>query len=256
MYRLLLVVVAVTVVTAGLIAAATVRGREPAPAVAPLRVGTGPEAEATLLAHLVTELLEEAGLPAQVETFGRSLDARQAIELGEIDVLVSYTGAVWLDERRWPDPPGDPQTSYERVKRADRRDGLMWLAPTQANATFALMTAAASGIDTIEELVAALSERPAARLCLDVEFAARRDGLPTLARIYAISDPVLDNQVYDAPPQVAVNAVAGGDCLAGLTTASDGAAWVRGLRPVHDELKAFPAFLIAPVVTEDLLVGH
>ena len=47
--------------------------------------------------------------------------------------------------------------------------------------------------------------------------------------------------------------VASGDCIAGLATATDGAAWRAGLRPLVDDLQVFPAFVPLPQVRQDVL---
>ncbi|MGH3440715.1 MAG: glycine betaine ABC transporter substrate-binding protein [Nitriliruptorales bacterium] len=230
------------------------------PPVEPVRIGAGPEAESRLLATIVAELLAAADLPAEVIAFERGRDARQAIELREVDVLPSYTGAVWLDRFGWSSPPGAPTNSYDQVKAADEQDGLIWLPPTEVNATFAFVVAgspARSGsMQELHHLALAVNTDPDALLCVDGAYASRPDGLAALARLYAIRDEVLHEQVLEAAPDDAVRGVANGDCLAGLTTVTDGNAWLAGLRPLADNQRAFPAFLLAPVVTEELRERH
>lgn len=228
----------------------------PTPPIEPVRIGAGPEAESRLLAAILAELLAAAELPAEVIVFEHGRDARQAIELREVDVLPSYTGAVWLDRFGWSDPPGGPGNSYEQVKAADEQDGLIWLPPTEVNATFAFVVAGPptrnGAMGGLHDLALAVNTDPDALLCVDGAYASRPDGLAALARLYAIRDEVLQEQVLEVAPDDAVRGVANGDCLAGLTTATDGDAWAAGLRPLTDDQRAFPAFLLAPVVTEEL----
>ncbi len=151
---------------------------------------------------------------------------------------------------------GDPRTSFERVKRADGENGLVWLPPTQANATFAFVVAGppakAARIQTLSQLAGYVNDDPAARLCVDSEFAERPDGLEALARIYSLRNEILVQQVLPVSPAETVGRVERGECVAGLVTATDGQAWVAGLQPVQDDLKAFPAFVVAPVVTVEV----
>lgn len=222
----------------------------------PVRIGTGPEREATLLANILARLLEAHEIPAEVVAFGHSRDARQAIELKGVDVLPSYTGGVGIDEYGWSSVEGDVQSSFERVKRADEENGLVWLPPTQANATFAFATpgppAKVARIQTLSQLAGYVNDEPSARLCVDPEFAERPDGLETIARIYSIRDEILEQQVVRVSPAETVGRIERGDCDAGLVTATDGQAWVAGLQPVQDDLKAFPAFVVAAVITVEL----
>ncbi len=222
----------------------------------PVRIGTWPEREATLLASILARLLETHGIPAEVVAFGHSRDARQAIELKGVDVLPSYTGAVGIDEYGWSNVEGDVRSSFERVKRADEENGLVWLSPTQANATFAFVTpgppAKVARIQTLSQLAGYVNDDSSARLCVDPEFAERPDGLERIARIYSLRDEILEQQILHVSPAETVGRIERGDCDGGLVTATDGQAWVAGLQPVQDDLRAFPAFVVAAVVTVEL----
>lgn len=225
-----------------------------------LRIGVGDDQETLLLGHVLAELLGADGWSAEIVTFGRAADTRRAVEFREIDLMPTYTGAIWLDEFGWADPPGDPATSYERVREADARRGLVWLPPTGANATFAFVVAgppATTAVhETLTDLVVAVNTDPDAMLCVDPDFAERPDGFAELARLYSVHDDVLANQLLAAPPEEAVVGVTRGGCVAGLTTATDGHAWVAGLRPLSDPQRTFPAFIVAAVVPESVLAEH
>lgn len=246
----LIVLAVLAVVACGLPRGAAETGREP------VRIGTGPEREATLLANILARLLEAQDIPAEVVAFGHGRDARQAIELRSVDVLPSYTGAVGIDEYGWSSVEGDVRNSFERVKRADEENGLIWLPPSQVNATFAFMTpgppAKVASIQTLSQLAGYVNDEPSARLCVDPEFAERPDGLETIARIYSLRDEILEQQVLRVSPAETVGRMERGECDTGLLTATDGQAWVAGLQPVQDDLKAFPAFVVAAVVTVEL----
>jgi glycine betaine/choline ABC-type transport system substrate-binding protein len=232
----------------------------------PLRVGTSPEQEARLLALTLVAMLEGARLPAMVETFDGATDARQALELGAIDLLPGYTGAAWLDVLGRPDPPGDPRTSYRRVRQDDADGGVVWLRPRfaleegldvpPANATFAFFVqgppSLAASLATMSQLAARLGEQPEALLCVDPEFAERADGLEAVLDAYAIADV----RSAPAPPDEAIAGVGSGECLAGLATATDGAAWRAGLRPLIDDLRVFPAFVVTVQVPNGLRVSR
>lgn len=258
-------------------AACTLPGRADESATEPVLVGSGPEAESTLVAHVLAELLEMREIPAEVRSFGHRRDARQAIELGEVDVVPAYSGAVWLDELGWSDPPGDPRTSYERVSRADAGRGLVWLPPTEVNATFTFVVrgvpATSASMEVLDDLVLVVNQAAAgqapgaqenadalddppppaeAQLCVDPAFASRADGLESFARLYSLREEALTDQLVLTDPEEAVEAVADGRCLGGLTTATDGVAWLQDLHPLRDDLKIFPAFVLAPVVREEV----
>jgi osmoprotectant transport system substrate-binding protein len=228
----------------------------------PVRVAAGPDAESLLLAHTLGELLELAGTPAQLVSFSESSDARQAMELGAVDVRVAYTGETWLEVMGLVDPPGDPRASFVAVRDHDDPEGIVWLRPRflegldqpPANATFAFVVqgppSAGADLRTMSELASRLSEQPDARVCVDREFGDRADGLRAVLAAYSVRS---DREFLAADPEEAVRGVAAGACIAGLTTATDGAAWAAGLRPLVDDLRVFPAFVPLPQLRTELL---
>jgi glycine betaine/choline ABC-type transport system substrate-binding protein len=233
---------------------------EPEPTVPPVRVGGGPDAEATLLAHVLAAMLEASDIDAEVVSFSSARDARQAIELGEVDLRPAYTGETWLETLGRADPPGDPRESYTAVRRHDEAEGLLWLRPRfgdgidepPANATFAFVVAGPPAIDadlrTMSQLAARLSEQAEARVCVDREFGRRPDGLRAVLAAYSVRS---GREYLAADPLEAVAGVLTGDCLTGLTTATDGAAWAAGLLPLVDDLRVFPAFVPLPQLRQD-----
>ncbi len=229
-----------------------------------LRVGAGPDAETQLLAHVLVAMLDFEQVPAEVVAFADTRDVRQALEVGRIDLRPAYTGEVWLESLEHAAPPPDPRASIAGVREHDAELGLVWLQPRfgtgieepPANATFAFMVLGPPGahadLRTVSQLATRLSERPEAAVCVDREFAERPDGLRAVLEAYSVRS---DRPFLAADPAEAVVAVAAGDCIAGLTTATDGAAWRSGLRPLADDLRVFPAFVPLPQVREEVLDG-
>jgi osmoprotectant transport system substrate-binding protein len=231
----------------------------------PVRIASGPDAETALLARTIASLLEFHGLVAEVVAFSDANDARQALELGDVDVRPGYTGEAWLETLERDDPPGDPLTSFLAVRDHDIDAGIVWMRPKfaegfeqpPANATFAFVVqgppSADADLSTLSQLAARLAEQPDARVCVDREFGARADGLRAVLEAYSMRS---DRPFLAAGPEEAVRGVAAGDCLAGLTTATDGAAWAAGLRPLVDDLRVFPAFVPLPQLRTEVLEEH
>jgi glycine betaine/choline ABC-type transport system substrate-binding protein len=226
----------------------------------PVRVAAGPDAETVLLAHTFAAAIELEGLPAQVVPFSDARDARRALELGDVQVRPGYTGETWLETLGRADPPGDPQESFTAVRLHDQDLGILWVRPrfgdnpshAPANATFAFVVPGPPFVDadlsTMSQLAARLSEQPDSAVCVDNDFGLRADGLRAVLTAYSVRS---DRSFVAATPEEAVRGVAAGDCIAGLTTATDGAAWQAGLRPLVDDLRVFPAFVPLPQVRLD-----
>ncbi|MFT4837903.1 MAG: osmoprotectant transport system substrate-binding protein [Nonlabens sp.] len=231
-------------------------------------VGTGPEPETRLLAELAAALVREGGMAAAVVELADTDDARRALEIGDVDVLPSYTGEAWLRVLGRADPPSDQATSLARVREFDEQRGLLWLRPRvspsrdltapPADATFAFVVQGAPGphadVVTLSQLASRLAQIEAPTLCVDPSFAQREDGLAAVLDAYSVAPGSVE--VLAVAPADAVLGVAAGGCDAGLTSATDGRAWRAGQRPLLDDLGVFPAFVVAPVVRDASLRAY
>jgi osmoprotectant transport system substrate-binding protein len=238
---------------------------EPVPTGPLVRIGTGPEPEVRLLAAILAELVAHEGHRPEIVDRADSAAARQALELGDVDILPGYTGQAWLEDLGLPNPPGDPRTSFARVATVDGSRGIRWVRPRfdtedvldtrqagpPADATFGLFVRGVPAPDadvfTITQLATRLAERPEARVCVDQEFAVRPDGWQALAVAYSIAPRPL---TWVGPTE-AVQAVAAGECFVGLSAATVGEAWAAGLRLLADPLEVFPAFVVSVQVRDE-----
>jgi len=231
----------------------------------PIRIATAPDAESRLLAATVARLVEGGGFSVQLVAFADDRSGRQALELGDVDVHVAYTGQVWLERLGRANPPGDPTEAIESVARADLESGVVWMVVPSSdgiesppvNATFAFFVAGPPAADadlrTLSELSLRLSERPELSICVDTEFGRRPDGLAALLSAYSVRR---DRPFLAADPAEAVLGVLAGECIAGLSHATDGVAWRAGLRPLVDDLRFFPAFIPLPTVRAETLAAR
>jgi osmoprotectant transport system substrate-binding protein len=233
-----------------------------------LRVAVGPDAESQIIARTIELLLDDVGTTTELVAFADGRSTRQAIELGDVDLVIAYSGEEWLGSLGRPNPPADAVVGLEVLAAADRARGLTWLLPDvgaaagtasgleepPANATFAFFVAGPPSADadlrTLSELSLRLSQRPELSLCVDIEFGRRPDGLAALLSAYSVRR---DRPFLAADPAEAVLGVLSGDCVAGLSHATDGLAWRSGLKPLVDDLRFFPAFVPSPVVRTAVL---
>jgi osmoprotectant transport system substrate-binding protein len=226
--------------------------REPSPAAPTVVVGVGSTTEQRVLAALTVAALDTAGVTAEVRSdLGGTIGLRRAAIGGNIDVFWDYTGAAWALGMGQQAPPSDPEESYQRVARADEANGLTWGVPSHANATLALFVRR-NNLPTAQRprglgWLAGLLSAGEKHLCADQEFITSPGGLEALASAYAIDVQRLRQVTIPATEEHAVSGVAKGRCFAGLATATSGEALEAGLVPVADDLRVFPAFVVAPV---------
>ncbi|MGH8910737.1 MAG: glycine betaine ABC transporter substrate-binding protein [Egibacteraceae bacterium] len=227
--------------------------REPSAVDRPVTLGVGSTDEQRVLAALTITALTRAGIPvAQPRTeLGGTQGLRQEARRGGIDLYWDYTGAAWSLGLGQQNPPADPRESYERVAEEDAAQGLVWLAPSGANATLALFVRAADRPEggTMTELARELSAG-GRRLCADPDFIDRPAGYSALAEEYSIRALV---PLRRASEPESIAAVADGSCFAGLATATSGEARRAALVLIADDQRVFPAFIAAPVVRADVL---
>lgn len=226
-------------------------------------IGTSPLAESRLLGATMAELLTIGGFTPTIDERADSAILRDALEVGDVDAAPGYSGRAWLEVLQRPDPPGDPRTSFARVREADLTDGIVWLSPRfdleagadgpPADSTFGLFVrgvpSADADLTSVAQLALRLGERPDAEVCLDQQFADRPDGWSAVAQAYAIGERTLTLAV----PEQALALVAEGSCLVGLASATDGRAWGAGLALLNEPLDVFPAFVVTAQVRASTL---
>ena len=216
-----------------------------------ITVGHAPTAEQRVLAAVTAEALQRADVEVTLlEVQGQTSSLRRRARSGAIDLFWDYTGAAWALGLGEQVPHADPVESYERIRNADEPTGLEWLAPSAANATLALFVRAddlpPQGRDRSMTWLAGRLSAGEARLCADPDFLQSPAGLSSLAVEYAINLDQVEQRA--ATEEQAIEAVAAGECFAGLATATSGEAALAGLVPVTDVQSVFPAFVVAPVV--------
>ena len=233
---------------------------------APLRVGSKIDTEGKLLGNLIVLALEAQGLKVDNKVaLGNTKVVRTALVAGEIDIYPEYTGngAFMLGDegnKAWR----DLRAGYELVKKLDlERNHIVWLAPANANNTWAIAVrkdvASANQLRTLDDLAKFAAGAGPFKLAASAEFMERPDGLPAFTAAYGLKL---------RPDQTLV--LAGGDTAATLRAAAektsgvnaamaygtDGPVAALGLVIMQDPKGAQPVYAPAPLVREDVLKRH
>jgi osmoprotectant transport system substrate-binding protein len=179
-------------------------------------------------------------------------------ESGIIDVYWEYTGTSLVTFNNVTEKLR-PDEAYTRVKTLDAQRGLVWLAPSKVNNTYALAMrradAAARGISSISDLAATLRAGESIRVASTVEFLSRQDGLKPLQQAYRF-EFLLGNVVGMDPARVYRVLARESEFDVGVVFATDGRISALELTLLQDDQGFFPSYILAPVVRQTTLESH
>lgn len=185
---------------------------------------------------------------------GGTFVCHRALEEGEIDLYVEYTGTALAAILDRP-PRSDPAAVLEAVRRVYRDSlGLTWTEPLGFENSFAMLvrraTADSLGLETISDAVPhAGGWIPG----MGYEFVEREDGLPGLTRTYGLEFGAQPRTMeigllYRALAEDRVDIIAG--------NSTDGRIEALDLVALRDDRGYFPPYEAVPVVRASVLTDH
>ncbi|MFJ7332773.1 glycine betaine ABC transporter substrate-binding protein [Streptomyces sp. NPDC101116] len=180
-----------------------------------------------------------------------SIGSREAVRKGDADAGYEYTGTAWITYLGHSEPITDPQEQWEAVKKEDAGNGLVWLPPSKLDNTYALamnqQNAKKYGTKTMSDVAKlAKSDPGAVKLCVEVEFANRADGLPGMQKAYGMDVPARNITQMDTG--IIYTQTAKGNCTYGEVFTTDGRIKSMNLVVMDDDKKFFPNYNAAPMI--------
>lgn len=210
--------------------------------------------EQQILSSMTSQYLEGLGYDVDTRAGMGSAVLRQAQENGQIDLYWEYTGTSLINYNDISERLG-PEETYERVKELDAEKGLVWLAPSAANNTYALAMRAddaeARGIHSLSDLAEAINDGEALEVGLNAEFYARDDGWRPLMEAYEFR--VGRREVSRMDTGLVYQALRDGNVDVGLVFATDGRIPAFDFHVLEDDREFFPAYALTPVVRQETL---
>jgi osmoprotectant transport system substrate-binding protein len=209
--------------------------------------------EQVILAELLAQHLEaKTGIPVERKTnLGGTLLVHKALEAGELDLYVEYTGTA-LTAVLNESPRGDSSAVYNRVKQLySDRFHFEVTEPLGFENTFAMVIRGEDAknlhLHTISEIALVASKW---RAGVGYEFLERPDGFPGLLESYSLrfaeSPKVMDlGLIYRALVDHQVDVVAG--------NSTDGLIDSLGLVALEDDHHYFPPYDAVPIVRQSTL---
>ncbi|MFF8672035.1 glycine betaine ABC transporter substrate-binding protein [Streptomyces sp. NPDC015242] len=208
--------------------------------------------EGLILGAIMGISLEAAGAEVLDRTgIQGSIGSREAVRKGDADAGYEYTGTAWITYLGHSEPIADPKRQWEAVKKEDAANGLAWLPPSTLDNTYALAmnrrNAEKYGTKTMSDVARlAKSDPGAVRLCVEVEFANRADGLPGMQKRYGMDLPA--RNVTQMDTGIIYTQTAKGTCPYGEVFTTDGRIKSMDLVVMDDDRKFFPNYNAAPMI--------
>lgn len=226
----------------------------------PLKIGGKNFTEQLVLASITSQYLHAHGFETDLTSGLGSTLMRKAMETDQLDLVWEYTGTSLIVYNNIQEKL-DADATYARVRQLDGAKGLIWLRPSGINNTYALAMprhrAEAAGLTTLSGLAERMRKAPEGTrhpFAIDMEFAARPDGLEPLKALYRL--PLTRRDVIQLDPGLVYTALKNDQVEIGLVYRTDGRVKGFDLVLLEDDLHFFPAYHAAPVVRRAVLDAH
>ena len=218
-------------------------------------VGAKEFTEQLLVAEMTAQLLQANGFSTHKGTGFATAGVRTLQESGIVDLYWEYTGTSLTTFHRVSEKL-TAEEAYAKVKALDAERGLIWLAPSKVNNTYALAMrqadAAARGIRSITDLARKVGAGDAFRLASTAEFMTRPDGLQPLEQTYGFQFG-RGNAVAMEVRGIYSSLRRSSEFDVGVVFATDGRIPAFNLSVLDDDRGFFPSYLLTPVVRRTTL---
>ena len=217
--------------------------------------------EQVILGKIMVNLLKDRGIPVKDRTsLGGTKVNREALEQGQIDVYMEYTGTAWMNFFKKKEVVRDSMGLFEKVKAIDAKKGLVWLTPAKFNNTYAIVMPAKKadkyGIKTLSDWAAWIKKNPGKMtVAVNTEFYSRADGFKGMMGFYGLTfgKDIPDSDVKKMETPLCKKAVRDGQALCGMAFATDGEIKAYDQMVLADDKSYFPIYNPAPVIRKAVL---
>ena len=227
----------------------------------PVNVASKGFTEQVILGKIMVNLLKDRGIPVKDRTsLGGTKVNREALEQGQIDVYMEYTGTAWMNFFKKKEVVRDSMGLFAKVKAIDAKKGLIWLTPAKFNNTYAIVMPAKKadelGIKTLSDWAAWIKKNPGKMtVAVNTEFYSRADGFNGMMGYYGLTfgKDIPDADVKKMETPLCKKAVRDGQALCGMAFATDGEIKAYNQVVLGDDKSYFPIYNPAPVIRKAVL---
>lgn len=216
-----------------------------------IRIGTKNFTEQFIGGYLMKLILEDRGYAVDLRTGMSSMVLREAVENGDIDLCMDYTGTMWLSYTQHLFEGETQLELFEKVKAYDAERGITWLDPIWCNNNYSIAIPSAlaggSSLYTLSDFAAYVkSQDGKVRIATTFEFYARPDGLIGMQLHYGFAF----QPSYVVPVMAGLTAqyLAQGDVDAAVVFGTDAVVAKYGWAILKDDKAFWPPYDLAPVL--------
>ena len=222
----------------------------------PITIGTKNFTEQFVVGKLMALLLEDRGFDVTLKEGMSSMIMREAMEKGDIDLCMDYTGTLWLSYAEKLYQGETPEEIYEKAKAYDAEKGLIWLNPIWCNNTYALAVtrefSEKNGVTTLSDLAEYVNEHGGeVPFVTDFEFYARPDGILGLEVLYGFA--FHPDYIVTVLPGVTFEYLIRGDVDVCMVFGTDPIVVKYDWVVLEDDKYFFPPYDLSPYVKEEVL---
>lgn len=218
-----------------------------------IKIGHKNFTEQRILGEMMAILIEnETDYKAQVKELGGTMLVNQAMESGDIDLSMEYTGTGYLYLLK-ESGLKDSTKIYEFVKSSFAKKGMMWLNPLGFNNTYAFAVkpelAKKYNLKTISDLTPIAKKLSIGELG---DFFSREDGMPGITKTYGFSF----GKEVNMDAGLKYIAVDKGEIDVAVVYTTDGMLKKYNLVVLEDDKNFFPPYDAVPRVKNDFAKSH
>lgn len=238
------------------------KSNAPADTKGPIVVGSKIDTEGKLLSAIIIARLQDKGFEVVNKSQTGTTDVvRKALLNKEIDIYPEYTGSglIFFKDQD-PAVYKNGEAGYQADKKNDAANGITWLAPAQANNTWALAVkkefSSANSLTTMSDLAGYAKAGKPMKVAASDEFFNNADAWPAFSKVYGFDIPK-DSRIVLSGGDTAQTekAVADGTngVNLGMAYGTDGALSELGLVVLTDDKGAQLVYWPTPTIRTEVL---
>ena len=230
-----------------------------------ITVGNKDFTEQRIVGELIKQLLEDReqllkdrGFAVKLESGLSTLELREGMEAGDIDICADYTGTAWMVFLVHERQPGmDNNEVYRLTKEEEEGNGFIWLNPMWNNNTYALASwpefVNEHGLRTLSDLASLYRERGGEiKTAVGKEFSERPDGLPALEMHYNFTIAE-DSLLIVKLPETCLEKLEERECDVAMVFGTCAEIDEYGWHVYVDDKAFFPPYDLTPYVRQEVL---